>query len=339
MRIFFRIHLSYAAKKVDVNRRKSIAPKENGTVIKTAPPAVQEPEPVVPAKLVNGHAEKSENDNVPAVKAVPSVITAKPKNVKEATQAEPIVTAAAPNTFIPTTKVAPVIGEEAQAKKSGIRIKYSGINNGRRISEQNRNVINDTKPVVPPPSPSVIVNKKDKDESKENNQVLPAVAPKSIKEPDASFDEGVKLADIDDIELLDGSKIGFTPDFKADAMEPDVSLNTSVMSNASVGMNRTLPKAKRTNKHRRIATLRHKKMKSKGEGGNLMFACRHCGKKYRWKSTLRRHENDECGDKEPSHSCPYCPYKAKQRGNLGVHVRKHHSDKPELESKRKRRTM
>lgn len=66
------------------------------------------------------------------------------------------------------------------------------------------------------------------------------------------------------------------------------------------------------------------------------FACRHCGKQYRWKSTLRRHENVECGGKAPSYECPYCDYKAKQRGNLGVHVRKHHSDMPQLETKRKR---
>ncbi|XP_055919140.1 longitudinals lacking protein, isoforms F/I/K/T isoform X2 [Eupeodes corollae] len=67
------------------------------------------------------------------------------------------------------------------------------------------------------------------------------------------------------------------------------------------------------------------------------YICRHCGKKYRWKSTLRRHENVECGGKEPCHPCPHCSYKAKQRGNLGVHVRKHHPDKPQLESKRGRK--
>lgn len=66
------------------------------------------------------------------------------------------------------------------------------------------------------------------------------------------------------------------------------------------------------------------------------FACRHCGKQYRWKSTLRRHENVECGGKAPSYECPYCEYKAKQRGNLGVHVRKHHSEMPQLATKRKR---
>lgn len=61
------------------------------------------------------------------------------------------------------------------------------------------------------------------------------------------------------------------------------------------------------------------------DDASRQFECRHCGKRYRWKSTLRRHENVECGGKAPSHQCPYCAYKAKQRGNLGVHIRKHHS--------------
>lgn len=94
---------------------------------------------------------------------------------------------------------------------------------------------------------------------------------------------------------------------------------------------------------RKIASATNAKLqrtyKIDGKSGDKMFPCRHCGRKYRWKSTLRRHENDECGNKEPAHQCPYCPYKAKQRGNLGVHVRKHHSDKPKLESCRKRKTI
>lgn len=96
-------------------------------------------------------------------------------------------------------------------------------------------------------------------------------------------------------------------------------------------------------KVRKIASSANGKInrgyKIETKGGEKLFPCRHCGRKYRWKSTLRRHENDECGGKEPAYQCPYCSYKAKQRGNLGVHVRKHHSDKPKLESCRKRKTI
>lgn len=34
----------------------------------------------------------------------------------------------------------------------------------------------------------------------------------------------------------------------------------------------------------------------------------------------------ECGGKEPMFQCPQCPYRAKQKGNLGVHIRKHHTE-------------
>jgi len=54
------------------------------------------------------------------------------------------------------------------------------------------------------------------------------------------------------------------------------------------------------------------------------FRCRFCGKGYRWKSTMRRHEMVECGGKPPSFQCPECPYKARQRGNLTVHFKRHH---------------
>lgn len=54
------------------------------------------------------------------------------------------------------------------------------------------------------------------------------------------------------------------------------------------------------------------------------FRCRFCGKGYRWKSTMRRHETVECGGKAPSFQCPECPYKARQRGNLTVHYKRHH---------------
>lgn len=75
-----------------------------------------------------------------------------------------------------------------------------------------------------------------------------------------------------------------------------------------------------------------------GYSSESQFACRRCGKRYRWKSTMRRHEQVECGGKEPSYQCPHCPYKAKQKGNLGVHVRKHHlkeNAKVKIEVKKK----
>ncbi|XP_044008751.1 longitudinals lacking protein isoform X7 [Aphidius gifuensis] len=55
------------------------------------------------------------------------------------------------------------------------------------------------------------------------------------------------------------------------------------------------------------------------------FRCRFCGKGYRWKSTMRRHESVECGGKAPAFQCPACPYKARQRGNLTVHYKRHHN--------------
>nr|CAD7395555.1 unnamed protein product [Timema poppensis] len=49
-----------------------------------------------------------------------------------------------------------------------------------------------------------------------------------------------------------------------------------------------------------------------------LYSCSDCGKRYRWKSTLNRHQNVECGGKEPAEQCPYCSYKAKQKGNLSL---------------------
>lgn len=61
-----------------------------------------------------------------------------------------------------------------------------------------------------------------------------------------------------------------------------------------------------------------------GYSAESQFACRRCGKRYRWKSTMRRHEQVECGGKEPMYQCPECTYRAKQKGNLNVHMKKHH---------------
>ncbi|KAJ9596804.1 hypothetical protein L9F63_012185, partial [Diploptera punctata] len=50
------------------------------------------------------------------------------------------------------------------------------------------------------------------------------------------------------------------------------------------------------------------------------FKCPTCGKTYRWKHSMVSHYRYECG-KEPQFSCPLCPYKCKQKGNLKSHVR------------------
>lgn len=68
-----------------------------------------------------------------------------------------------------------------------------------------------------------------------------------------------------------------------------------------------------------VAKKRFKSIKDPVE-----YSCQHCGKLYKWKSTMRRHERVECGGKEPTFQCEFCPYKAKQKGNLRVHAKKHH---------------
>ncbi|PSN32891.1 hypothetical protein C0J52_13312 [Blattella germanica] len=56
------------------------------------------------------------------------------------------------------------------------------------------------------------------------------------------------------------------------------------------------------------------------------FKCRNCGKLYRWKNSLYTHVRLECG-KEPQFQCPYCPHRAKLKGNLQKHIKlKHFQD-------------
>lgn len=148
----------------------------------------------------------------------------------------------------------------------------------------------------------------------------------------------IKYADIDDIELPDGTKIGYQTDI-ADVKQCDTNNETSyppsLAEKYSILAASTLKNFDFSLNDSTVnQSIMSESTVTTEDGIEELFACRHCGKKYRWKSTLRRHENDECGNKEPSHQCPYCPYKAKQRGNLGVHVRKHHSNMPQLESRR-----
>lgn len=70
---------------------------------------------------------------------------------------------------------------------------------------------------------------------------------------------------------------------------------------------------------------RRKVKESKSEKHVSQFACQYCGKRYRWKSTMRRHEQVECGGKEPTFQCLHCSYKAKQKGNLNVHLKRRHN--------------
>ncbi|XP_063707802.1 longitudinals lacking protein, isoforms F/I/K/T-like isoform X2 [Culicoides brevitarsis] len=144
---------------------------------------------------------------------------------------------------------------------------------------------------------------------------------------------------IDDIELPDD--VHFSDTFKA------TSFKTHDQSNNSISSNSNDPTVLHTDKY----TIFHDGSKFDPNQIHLsensmsdaddakQYSCQHCGKRYRWKSTLRRHENVECGGKEASHQCPYCPYKAKQRGNLGVHVRKHHSNLPPLLTRRNKKAM
>lgn len=123
---------------------------------------------------------------------------------------------------------------------------------------------------------------------------------------------------IDDIELPEDVQIHFSDSYKSEDTE-----NTG---RDSAGVKKY------------YAAVSDNSMASDGEEAGRQYECRHCGKRYRWKSTLRRHENVECGGKEACHQCPYCNYKAKQRGNLGVHIRKHHGDQPPLETRRSKKT-
>lgn len=127
---------------------------------------------------------------------------------------------------------------------------------------------------------------------------------------------------IDDIELPEDVQIHFSDSYKSEDTE-----NTGRDSSGNI------------KKFYASTMSEDNSMASEGEEAGRQYECRHCGKRYRWKSTLRRHENVECGGKEACHECPYCNYKAKQRGNLGVHIRKHHQDRPPLETRRTKKSI
>ncbi|XP_037035556.1 longitudinals lacking protein isoform X3 [Bradysia coprophila] len=209
-------------------------------------------------------------------------------------------------------------------KPSHPRIKYSGVkslitNDGLGIS-QGIDAIPVPLPPALKPAPAMI---------KPNLNI-----PNSSNSNSSISDDCVKYAiDIDDIELPDGTKIGYPPEMpelKRYGNSEYFFNDSEKLANIKMSM---MVAAKAFNEYSEPDII-----SQSGDESSEIYPCRHCGKKYRWKSTLRRHENDECNNKEPQHSCPYCPYRAKQRGNLGVHVRKHHADLPQLESRRKKRS-
>ncbi|XP_071634178.1 uncharacterized protein [Temnothorax longispinosus] len=60
------------------------------------------------------------------------------------------------------------------------------------------------------------------------------------------------------------------------------------------------------------------------------FACSRCGRSYKSKYTLQRHEQLECG-KEPQFKCPFCPQRCKRKEPWQNHIRHQHKDKVDME--------
>ncbi|KAG8259315.1 hypothetical protein J6590_014784 [Homalodisca vitripennis] len=55
------------------------------------------------------------------------------------------------------------------------------------------------------------------------------------------------------------------------------------------------------------------------------FFCKACGKRYKWKGDLSRHQRYECG-KEPQFACPHCPHRSRHKQDLKTHVAFKHSN-------------
>lgn len=69
------------------------------------------------------------------------------------------------------------------------------------------------------------------------------------------------------------------------------------------------------------------------------FQCGQCCKVYKHKGNLVKHQRYECGNKMPF-SCLICDYRANQKGNLLVHLLKHHKRHPlvkDIKKPKKRR--
>lgn len=54
--------------------------------------------------------------------------------------------------------------------------------------------------------------------------------------------------------------------------------------------------------------------------------CDRCGRTYKYKDNLLRHQRFECGQ-EPKFSCTFCSYKAKRKTSLTYHLAARHGQK------------
>ncbi|KAG8259369.1 hypothetical protein J6590_014837 [Homalodisca vitripennis] len=61
------------------------------------------------------------------------------------------------------------------------------------------------------------------------------------------------------------------------------------------------------------------------ENGACKYQCLSCNKVYKHKFILNRHQRYECGDRRPFR-CFLCPYSAKQKKSLKIHLLTKHKD-------------
>ncbi|XP_031774518.1 zinc finger protein 2-like [Apis florea] len=62
----------------------------------------------------------------------------------------------------------------------------------------------------------------------------------------------------------------------------------------------------------------------RGDGSNLMNICFGCGKRYKWRDSLLRHQRVECGNKEKKFCCKLCPKKFYHQYKLNEHYQGRH---------------
>ncbi|XP_046663232.1 zinc finger protein 775-like [Homalodisca vitripennis] len=55
------------------------------------------------------------------------------------------------------------------------------------------------------------------------------------------------------------------------------------------------------------------------------YQCLDCGKTYRQKKNLVKHQRYECGDRRPF-CCTLCPYSSKQKAHLKLHLATKHRE-------------